>query len=84
MTLLSLKPRQPGINAHYVLTFDAPPAFDGNYFDGNVALERADTPGMMRQYRRETPDGQWRQVGQITTQQASEWYHVPAHPDSSD
>lgn len=76
------QPRQPGRNAHFVLTQDAGPEFD--LFTSNVAVEPADAPGMVRVYRRTSPSGTWRQGSQMLNSQALVMYGAPLRPDSSD
>lgn len=77
------RPAQPGRNASYILTASAPSTFT-DPFEPNVALEPANTPGMVRVYRREHPRAPWRPHGQIMDVDAKRLYCEPLRPDTSD
>lgn len=76
-----LQPRQPGRNAQYIGTMDAGVEF--GILDADMAIEPADTPGMVRVYRRTTPSAPWKQGSQMTASEAQR-YGFTTRPDSSD
>lgn len=77
-----LRPAQPSRRATFVLTESAPSTF--GTFDANVAVEPANTPGMVRVYRRAHPSLPWQPHGQILDSQAASLYGYSMRPDSSD
>jgi len=68
--------------ATFVLTASAPSTF--GMLDANVAIEPANTPGMVRIYRRTHPSLPWEPSGQILDVDAARLYGYRVRHDSSD